>query len=99
MSSLLLTGRFLTGRKRAFDQMKESLSIGVPENGAFGFIFQRVIFTLELSESGFDKVVIISSIYGLGEMIVKGRRVIRMNLLYLSPTFSKKGFESIIAQT
>jgi pyruvate,water dikinase len=53
------------------------------------------MFTLD-TESGFNKVVVINSIFGLGEMIVQGR-VIPDEFIVFKPTL-EKGFKSIITQ-
>ncbi|MEK9170091.1 MAG: phosphoenolpyruvate synthase [Patescibacteria group bacterium] len=95
MSSLFTDRAISYRQEKGFDQMKEALSIGVQKMVRSDLSSSGVIFTLD-TESGFDKVVIINSIYGLGEMIVKGR-VIPDEFIVFKPTF-EKGFESIIAQ-
>lgn len=52
-----------------------------------------VIFTLD-TETGFEKVVLINSIWGLGEMIVKGK--ITPDQFYVFKPTLKQGFKSII---
>jgi pyruvate,water dikinase len=53
-------------------QLKFALSIGVQKMVRSDLASSGIIFTLD-TESGFDKVVLINAIYGVGEMIVKGR--------------------------
>jgi pyruvate,water dikinase len=69
----LFTVRAISYRAdKGFDHFKIALSVGIQkmvrsDEGASG-----VIFTID-TESGFKNVVLIQSIYGLGENIVKGR--------------------------
>lgn len=70
--SSLFTDRAISYRARlGYDQLKVALSVGVmpmvrSDRGSAG-----VIFTLD-TESGFRDVVIVSSAYGLGELVVQG---------------------------
>ena len=88
MSSLFTDRAISYRQEKGFDQMKEALSIGVQKMVRSDLSSSGVIFTLD-TESGFDKVVIINSIYGLGEMIVKGR-VIPDEFIVFKPTFEKR---------
>ena len=69
----LFTDRAISYRvDKGFDHFKVALSVGVQkmvrsDKGASG-----VMFTLD-TESGFPNVVLINSVWGLGEMIVQGR--------------------------
>ena len=54
-----------------------------------------VAFTID-TETGFDKVVIINSSYGLGEMIVQGK-VTPDEFVVFKPSL-EKGFKSIISK-
>lgn len=69
----LFTSRAIAYRyDQGFDHMKISLSVGIQamvrsDKGASG-----VIFTLD-TESGFDRVILITASYGLGEAIVQGK--------------------------
>lgn len=68
----LYTSRAIAYRHdKCFDKNEFSISVGIQpmirsDKGASG-----VIFTLD-TESGFDKVILISATYGLGEAIVQG---------------------------
>ncbi len=69
----LFTGRAISYRvHKGFDHFEVALSVGVQrmvrsDTGASG-----VIFTID-TESGFPDVIMITSAYGLGEMVVQGR--------------------------
>jgi len=69
----LFTDRAIAYREaKNFSHMKIALSIGVQrmvrsDKGSSG-----VIFTLD-TETGFPKIILITGIYGLGELIVKGK--------------------------
>lgn len=69
----LFTARAISYRDhQGFDYLQVAISVGVQpmirsDKGASG-----VIFTLD-TESGFDKVILITGSYGLGESIVQGR--------------------------
>lgn len=53
-------------------QLKFALSIGVQKMVRSDLACSGIIFTID-TESGFTNVVVINGIYGVGEMIVKGR--------------------------
>lgn len=69
----LFTGRAIAYRNhQGFDTEQVAISVGVQpmvrsDKGASG-----VVFTLD-TESGFDKVILITASYGLGEAIVQGQ--------------------------
>jgi pyruvate,water dikinase len=68
----LYTDRAIAYRaERGFDHMKVALSVGVQKMVRSDLAGSGVMFTLD-TESGFDKVVFITAIYGLGENIVQG---------------------------
>jgi pyruvate,water dikinase len=68
----LFTDRAISYRaERGFDHRKVYLSIGVQKMVRSDQAGSGVIFTLD-TESGFDGVVLITAIYGLGENIVQG---------------------------
>jgi pyruvate,water dikinase len=68
----LFTDRAISYRvERGFDHQKVYLSIGVQKMVRSDQAGSGVIFTLD-TESGFDQVVLITAIYGLGENIVQG---------------------------
>jgi len=68
----LFTDRAISYRARhGFDHMDVALSVGVQPMVRSDLGSAGVIFTLD-PESGFRDVVVISSAYGLGEMVVQG---------------------------
>lgn len=58
--------------EHGFDHMKVALSVGIQQMVAVRSEAAGVMFTID-TESGFKNAIIINSIYGLGENIVKGR--------------------------
>lgn len=81
--------------EKGFSQLKLGLSIGVQKMVRSDLASAGIIFTLD-TESGFRDVVIINSIFGVGEMIVKGK-ITPDQFSVFKPTF-KKGFRPIIAR-
>jgi pyruvate,water dikinase len=79
--------------EKGFDHFKIALSAGVQKMVRSDLASSGVMFTLD-TESGFENVVLISSIYGVGEMIVKGR-VVPDEFYVFKPTL-KQGYKSII---
>jgi len=90
----LFTNRSIAYREeKGFDHLKIALSVGVQKMIRSDLASSGVIFTLD-TETGFEDVVLINSIWGIGELIVKGK--ITPDEFYVhKPTF-KKGFKSII---
>jgi len=71
----LFTNRAISYREdKGFDHMDIALSVGVQKMIRADKASSGVMFTID-TESGFDKVVLINSSWGLGENIVKGRIV------------------------
>ncbi len=69
----LFTNRAISYRAdKGFDHLSVSLSVGVQKMVRADLGSSGVMFTID-TETGFDKVVLINSIYGLGENIVQGR--------------------------
>lgn len=68
----LFTDRAIVYRvTNGFSHMKVALSVGIQQMVAVRSECAGVIFTID-TESGFKDVVVVSSIYGLGENIVQG---------------------------
>jgi len=95
--SSLFTDRAISYREeKGFDHLKIALSVGVMKMIRSDIGSSGVMFTLD-TETGFENVVLINSIWGVGEMIVKG--LITPDQFYIhKPTF-RKGFKSIIVKT
>ncbi|MBK9336361.1 MAG: phosphoenolpyruvate synthase [Lewinellaceae bacterium] len=71
--SSLFTDRAIKYREdQGFGNMAVALSVGVQKMVRSDLAASGVAFTLD-PDTGFDKVVVIDSIYGLGENIVQGR--------------------------
>ncbi len=81
--------------EKGFDHFKIALSVGVQKMVRSDLASSGVIFTLD-TESGFQNVVLINSIYGVGEMIVKGR--ITPDEFYIFKPTLKEGYRSIITK-
>ena len=68
----LFTNRAISYRvDKGFDHFKIALSVGVQKMVRSDLASSGVMFTID-TESGFNKIVLINSIYGLGENIVQG---------------------------
>jgi pyruvate,water dikinase len=90
----LFTDRGISYRvDKGYGQAAVALSIGVQKMVRSDLGVSGVMFTLE-TESGFPDVVLISSAYGLGEMVVKGR-VDTDEFLVFKPTL-KQGHPAIL---
>ena len=90
----LFTDRAISYRvDKGFEHLAVALSIGVQTMVRSDLASAGVLFTLD-TESGFPDVVLISSAYGLGESVVKGR-VDPDEWLVFKPTL-KTGHRSII---
>lgn len=90
----LFTDRAIAYRaERGFDHRKVALSVGVQKMVRSDLGSAGVIFTLD-TESGSRDVVIVTSSWGLGESVVKGR-VNPDEFWVHKPTF-EQGFASII---
>lgn len=69
----LFTNRAISYREnKGFSQTEIALSVGIQKMVRSDLASSGVAFTLD-TETGFNKVVVINSVYGLGEMIVQGK--------------------------
>jgi pyruvate,water dikinase len=92
----LFTDRAISYRvDKGFAHESVALSIGVQKMVRADIGASGVAFTLD-PETGFDKVVVINAIWGLGEMIVQGK-VVPDEFIVFKPT-RKDGFRSLIAK-
>jgi len=73
--------------------LKFALSVGIQKMVRSDLASSGVIFTLD-TETGFRNVILINSIYGVGEMIVKGK--ITPDEFYVFKPTLKEGYQSII---
>lgn len=94
--SSLFTDRSISYREeKGFDHLKIALSVGVQKMVRSDLGSSGVMFTLD-TETGFPNVVLINSIWGIGELIVKGK--ITPDEFYVFKPTLKKGFKSIIVK-
>ena len=81
--------------EKGLSQLKLGLSIGVQQMVRSDLASSGIIFTLD-TESGFRDAVIINSIFGVGEMIVKGK-ITPDQFCVFKPTL-KQGYKPIIVK-
>jgi pyruvate, water dikinase len=81
--------------EKKLSHLKFALSVGVQKMARSDLASSGIIFTLD-TETGFRDVVLLSSIWGLGEMIVKGQ--ITPDEFYVFKPTLKKGYKSIIGK-
>lgn len=92
----LFTDRAIAYREqKRFDHLKIALSVGVQKMVRSDLGSSGVMFTLD-TETGFPNIVLINSIWGLGEMIVQGK-ITPDEFFVFKPTL-KKGYKSIIVK-
>lgn len=90
----LFTDRAISYRQsRGYDHLKVALSIGIQKMVRSDKASSGVMFSID-TESGNDNVVLINSIWGLGENIVGG--VITPDEYYVFKPTLKKGFDTIL---
>jgi len=92
----LFTDRSISYREeKGFNHLKIALSVGIQKMVRSDLGSSGVMFTLD-TETGFENVVLINSIWGIGEMVVKG--LITPDEFYVFKPTLKKGFKSIIVK-
>jgi len=79
--------------EKKIPHLKFALSVGIQKMVRSDLSSSGVIFTLD-TETGFPNVVLINSIWGIGEMIVKGR--ITPDEFYVFKPTLKQGYKAII---
>ncbi len=90
----LFTDRAIAYREeKGFSHLKTALSVGVQKMVRSDLGASGVMFTLD-TETGFRNVILINGIFGVGEMIVKGK-IIPDEFCVFKPTL-EKGYLSII---
>ncbi|HOX29610.1 MAG TPA: phosphoenolpyruvate synthase [Candidatus Paceibacterota bacterium] len=93
VSSLFLERAIVYREEKGFNHMKVALSVGVMKMVRSDLASSGIMFTID-TETGFRNVVSISSIYGIGELIVKGR--ITSDQFYVFKPTLKEGKRPII---
>jgi pyruvate,water dikinase len=92
--SSLFTDRAIAYRRdKGFPQLSVYLSAVIQKMIRSDLASSGIMFTLD-TDTGFDNVVLINSIWGIGEMIVKGR-VTPDKFFVFKPTM-KQGYKAII---
>ena len=92
----LFTDRAISYRAdKGFSHFDIALSVGVQKMARSDLAASGVAFTLD-TETGFDKVVVINGIYGLGEYIVQGK-VIPDEFVVFKPALAQN-YPSIISR-
>jgi len=92
----LFTDRSISYREeKGFDHLKIALSVGIQKMVRSDLGSSGVMFTLD-TETGFENIVLINSIWGIGELIVKGK--ITPDEFYVFKPTLEKGFKSIIVK-
>ncbi|HDP73907.1 MAG TPA: phosphoenolpyruvate synthase [Candidatus Woesearchaeota archaeon] len=92
----LFTNRALSYRvDKNFDHFSIALSVSIQKMVRSDLATSGVTFTLD-TESGFDKVIFITGIYGLGENIVQGR--VNPDEYYVFKPALRQGYRSIISK-
>ena len=95
MASLFTNRSIAYREEKGFNHLKIALSVGIQKMVRSDLGSSGVMFTID-TESGFKDVVLINSIFGIGELIVKGK-ITPDEFYVFKPTF-KKGFKSIIVR-
>lgn len=80
---------------KGIDHLKFALSIGVLKMVRSDLASSGIIFTLD-TETGFPNVILINSVWGIGEMIVQGK--ITPDEFYVFKPTLEKGFKPIIVK-
>ena len=92
----LFTDRAISYRvDKGFSHLSAALSVGVQKMVRSDLSSSGVAFTID-TESGFDKVVVINGIYGLGEFIVQGK-VIPDEFVIFKPAL-EKGLNGLLSK-
>ncbi|OHA71182.1 MAG: phosphoenolpyruvate synthase [Candidatus Wildermuthbacteria bacterium RIFCSPHIGHO2_12_FULL_40_12] len=81
--------------EKKVSHLKFALSIGIQRMVRSDLGSSGIMFTLD-TETGFQNVVLVSSIWGVGEMIVKGK--VTPDEFYVFKPGLKQGFKSVIAK-
>ncbi len=81
--------------EKGFPHLTIALSVGVQKMVRSDLASSGIMFTID-TETGFPNVVLINSIWGIGEMIVKGK--ITPDEFYVFKPTLEKGYNSIITK-
>ncbi|MGE4554751.1 MAG: phosphoenolpyruvate synthase [Candidatus Paceibacterota bacterium] len=92
-ASLFLARAISYREEKGFDHLKIAISTGIQKMVRSDLGSSGVMFTLD-TETGFKDIIVINGIYGLGELIVKGK-IVPDEFLVFKPTL-KEGYRAII---
>ena len=93
----LFTARAIAYRvEKGFDHFKVFLSVGVQKMVRSDLASSGIMFSID-TETGFQNVVLINSIYGLGENIVQGK--VNPDEFYVFKPTLRQGKNAIISKT
>jgi len=92
-SSLFLDRAISYREEKGFEHMKVGLSVGIQKMVRSDIGSAGIMFTLD-TETGFPNIIVINGVFGLGEMIVKGK--ITPDEFLVFKTTLKEGYEAII---
>ncbi|MDD5760805.1 MAG: phosphoenolpyruvate synthase [Candidatus Pacebacteria bacterium] len=92
-ASLFMDRAIMYREEKGFNHLEIGLSTGIQKMVRSDLGSSGVMFTLD-TDTGFPDVVLINSIFGLGEMIVKG--LITPDQFYVFKPTLKQGFKAII---
>ncbi len=88
------TDRVIAYREeKRISHLKFALSVGIQKMVRSDLASSGIIFTLD-TETGFPDVILINSIWGVGEMIVKGK--VTPDEFYIFKPTLKQGYKSVI---
>jgi len=93
IASLFTDRAIMYREEQGIDHLKVALSVGIMKMVRSDLGSSGVMFTID-TESGFPNVIVIDSIWGIGEMIVKGK--ITPDEFYVFKPTLKQGFPAII---
>ncbi len=82
-------------QEKGFDHFQVKLSVGVQKMVRSDLGSSGVMFTID-PDTGLDKVIVINSVFGLGELIVQGKVIPDEFIVF--KTGLEKGFRSIISK-
>ncbi|MDD3032414.1 MAG: phosphoenolpyruvate synthase [Candidatus Pacebacteria bacterium] len=95
--SSLFTDRAISYRReKGFKQLEVYLSVCIQKMVRSDLASSGIMFTID-TETGFDKSVVINSIWGVGELIVKGR--ITPDRFFVFKNTLTDGYKSIISKS
>ena len=95
MSSFFTDRSIAYREEKGFNHLDIALSVGVQKMVRSDLSSSGIMFSID-TETGFENVVLINSIFGIGELIVKGR-ITPDEFCVFKPTL-KQGYNSIISR-